>query len=91
MSAPNWGEFEHRTERKAEGEDQGVAGAAFRLSMTSDGRELLDWLRANTVDRRMAPGLPDAVVREMHGQRMLVQQVEDLIETGREQATRKAQ
>lgn len=93
MSGPHWGEFEQRAPRApVEADDRrDIAAVAFRLSLTTDGRDLLAYLRSITVDRRSAPGLPDAVIREAEGKRQLLHHIEDLIETGRELATNKPQ
>lgn len=48
-----------------------------------DGRQLLSYLRAITVERTLGPGVDDAHLRHLEGQRQLVQHLSTLIHRGR--------
>lgn len=47
------------------------------------GRQLLGYLRSITVERTLGPGVDDAHLRYLEGQRQLVQHISSLIERGR--------
>jgi adenylate kinase len=86
MSAPNWGEFENRSparEPAEAGRDEKIAETALRAVSNPDGRALMDYLRSITIERHYAPGSPDALLRELEGQRWLVHHVEQLAEAAR--------
>ena len=60
-----------------------VARAAARCFGTEDGRTLLAYLRAITIERACGPQASDAALRDLEGQRRLVRQICALIDRGR--------
>ena len=60
-----------------------VARAAARCFGTGDGRTLLAYLRAITVERACGPQVSDAALRDLEGQRRLVHRLTALIDRGR--------
>ena len=60
-----------------------IARAAARCFGTGDGRTLLAYLRAITVERACGPQVSDAALRDLEGQRRLVHRLCALIDRGR--------
>ena len=60
-----------------------IARAAARCFGTGDGRTLLAYLRAITVERACGPQVSDAALRDLEGQRRLVHRLTALIDRGR--------
>lgn len=54
-----------------------------RCFQGSDGRRLLAYLRAITLERTLGPGVDAGHLRHLEGQRQLVQHIAALIERGR--------
>ena len=58
----------------------------FVRAFNSDaGRQVLNYLRAATVERRAAPETPDSVLRHLEGQRYLFQLIERLADSDNEE------
>lgn len=64
-------------------EDRDLAKAFARCFRTTDGERVLAHLRAITIDRALGPGVPNALLRHVEGQRQLVFHILALIERGR--------
>lgn len=90
MNEPNWGEFERR-ERPGEHVDEGIARSALRLFSSGDGHVFMTWLRSQTKEKVCGPSAPDQVLRDLEGQRRLVDRIEKLVEQGRAAQAREAQ
>lgn len=60
-----------------------LALIAARCFQGGDGRRLLAYLRAITLERTVGPGVDDAHLRHLEGQRHLVSHIQVLIERGR--------
>lgn len=60
-----------------------LAQIAVRCFAGADGRRLLAYLRAITIERTLGPGADAAHLRHLEGQRQLVQHLSALIERGR--------
>ncbi len=60
-----------------------LPGIAARCFRRSDGKRLLMHLRQITVERGLAPGASEAVLRHLEGQRQLVKYLEALVADGR--------
>ncbi len=60
-----------------------LAQIAARCFAGADGRQLLTYIRAITIERTLGPGTDDAHLRHLEGQRQLVQHLQALIERGR--------
>lgn len=60
-----------------------IAKAAATCFSGPYGRRLLQYLRSITVERTLGPGVDDAHLRHLEGQRQLVQHLSTLIERGR--------
>jgi hypothetical protein len=86
MTAPNWGEFDSsRAAAPARaGLTDATAEVVLRAISSADGQALMAWLRSITIERRVAPGAPDAILRELEGQRFLVHSIEQAAEKGRQ-------
>lgn len=69
---------------KAQGEsgDERLAAAYARCFVGGDGRQVLDHLRALTMNRTLGPAAPDAALRHLEGQRALVAHVLALVVRG---------
>ncbi len=83
---PNWGEFERPqagAADEASPERDQLAVMVMRATLAGDGKALLAWLRSITIERRVPPGAPDAVLRELEAQRRLVFEIERLAAEGR--------
>ncbi len=59
-----------------------LPGIAARCFRGPDGRQLLAYLRAITVERTLGPGADAATLRHLEGQRQLVQHLTTLIDRG---------
>jgi hypothetical protein len=80
---PSWADLERRrAELPAVPKDEDADEIIARLLMTPDGRVLLAWLRARTVEFRSPPGAPDASLRELEGARRLVGDIEQARDRG---------
>lgn len=68
----------------AQGEcgDERLAAAYARCFAGGDGRQVLDHLRALTMNRTLGPAAPDAALRHLEGQRALVAHVLALVVRG---------
>ena len=55
-----------------------------RLLRGADGERALAWLRARTIERRLAPEASEASLRWLEGQRFLVALIEALARRGRD-------
>jgi hypothetical protein len=60
-----------------------IARAFARLFVGADAERALGHLRAQTIERRTAPDLPEAALRHLEGQRSVVAAIESLIARGR--------
>ena len=60
-----------------------LAKSAATCFAGADGRQLLGYLRAITVERTLGPGVDDAHLRHLEGQRQLVQHLSSLIHRSR--------
>jgi len=60
-----------------------LARSFARLFTGSDAERVLGHLRAQTIERRTAPDLPEAALRHLEGQRSVVAAIESLIARGR--------
>ncbi|MCK5777849.1 MAG: hypothetical protein KAH11_03595 [Rhodospirillales bacterium] len=60
-----------------------LALIAARCFQGADGRRMLAYLRAITLERTLGPGADDAHLRHLEGQRQLVHHIQTLIERGR--------
>ncbi len=60
-----------------------LAQMAARCFAGADGRHLLTYIRAITIERTLGPGIDDAHLRHLEGQRQLVQHLQALIKRGR--------
>ena len=60
-----------------------LAKSAAMCFAGAQGRQLLGYLRAITVERTLGPGVDDAHLRHLEGQRQLVQHLSALIDRGR--------
>lgn len=83
---PDWGEFEPR-ERSGLDEASRTAAEDFdvlcaQVFMGGVGRDLLKALRGMTIERRVPPNAPEAVLREMEARRRLVQDLEQARDRG---------
>ena len=56
---------------------------AARCFKGDDGRRLLTYLRKITLERGLAPGVSEALLRHLEGQRQLVKYIEGLVAEGR--------
>lgn len=93
MSRPNWGEFERRQSgpaAEASAERQSFDEICARVFTTPDGRDLLKYLYALYVDRRLPPQAPDAALREAEAQRRLVADLETARDAGLERMAARA-
>lgn len=83
----NWPWPADRTESsspsKHNAEDRLIAIAAARCFGTPDGVKILNHLRQITIERPCGPHMPEAVLRDLEGQRRLVHQLYALIQRGR--------
>ncbi len=74
-----WGWFEPA----AAGADESAVRDAFvRAFASGAGRQVLAHLRQVTIERRLPPDAPDALLRFVEGQRGLVAQIERLATAG---------
>jgi hypothetical protein len=55
---------------------------AARCFKGDDGRRLLAYLRKITLERGLAPGVSEALIRHLEGQRQLVRYIEALVAEG---------
>ena len=67
-----------------------LPGIAARCFRGADGRQLLTYLRAITVERTLGPGADTAALRHLEGQRQLVQHLTTLIDRGHSGPIRKS-
>lgn len=68
----------------ATGEESAMVRDAFVRAFASDaGRQVLEHLRQATIERRLPPDAPSALLRFVEGQRSLVAQIERLARPGR--------
>ena len=60
----------------------------MRTFQSHAGRQVLDYLRASTIGRRVRPDAPDSVLRHLEGQRYLFQLIERLADAGPKEPAR---
>jgi len=70
--------------REAIEESADMAPVFARLFRGADGERALAWLRARTIERRLAPEASEASLRWLEGQRFLVATIEALARRGRD-------
>lgn len=75
-----WGWFEPAA---VEEESAPVRDAFVRAFAGDAGRQVLEYLRQATIERRLPPDAPSALLRFVEGQRSLVAQIERLARPGR--------
>jgi hypothetical protein len=71
----SWFEQPHHREQdvlSSEAAERELIAACTRCLGSADGRRLLQHLRSITVERVLGPGVSDAVLRHLEGQRSLV-------------------
>lgn len=82
-SAPEgWAWFERA---EAADEPATVRNAFVRAFASDAGREVLEHLRQATIERRLPPDAPSALLRFVEGQRSLVARIERLAASGHNQ------
>lgn len=69
--------------RESLAEKDELPGMAARCFRDGDGEQLITHLRRITVERCLAPGVSDSILRHLEGQRHLVRYLEMLIAKGR--------
>jgi hypothetical protein len=65
----------------ANGDD--LPALAARCFKGEDGRRMLSYLRKITLERGLAPGVSEALLRHLEGQRQLVKYIEALVAEGK--------
>lgn len=70
--------------REATEEAADMAPVFARLFRGTDGERALAWLRARSIERRLAPEASEASLRWLEGQRFLVATIEALVRRGRD-------
>jgi len=58
---------------------------ASRIFQSHEGRYLLDYLRAITIERTLGPDASDSLLRHLEGQRQLVAMLTKMVERGAQQ------
>lgn len=87
---PNWGDLgSAREPAPHEVADEPFAELCARLFTTGDGREFIKKIREDTIEVNHPPGVPEAVLRDMEGQRRLVRRIENATARGLELAAAK--
>jgi len=82
-----WGWFETGTDPSADGPPEAgrdLALAAARCFRGADGKKVLAYHRALTLDRALGPNATDTLLRHLEGQRQLVAHVVLLVQRGRD-------
>lgn len=85
-------EFQQKRRQDAPDDQRGIDAAAVcaRLFSTGDGKRLMEILYATFIDKRMPPGVSDALLREAEGKRQVVQYLENLRDVGLKREAEKA-
>jgi hypothetical protein len=78
---PHWGEFENRRKASPPAEDA-VDELCARIFTTPDGQNLLAFLRSITKERALPPNATSDELRDLEGQRRLVDNLEKARERG---------
>lgn len=82
----DWSEFDRRQRASSEPDAKRASfeETCLRVFTSPDGRDLLQYLYALYVDRRLPPHAPEAVLREAEAQRRLVADLEKARDAGLE-------
>jgi hypothetical protein len=85
-------EFNQKRRQDAEDDPRQIDAAAVcaRVFSSSDGKRLMEILYATFIDRRMPPGVADALLREAEGKRHVVLFLENLRDLGLKKEAEKA-